>query len=308
MMGYNKNEVNFIDYSEIFYMIKFSELPKQIQDMLSCNQSDCRVETVDFLISFFSLNMGYSRAMVIQILTAYKNSNAPSSEDMVIANLISNNYGKFQRYSSILFNKFGYIEFEKDSKLYINLPNKLINKFDILHDCALRIYIAIAAYCKLNNVNKCSKQSLVSFAKVSEKTIERRVGELITGGFVNKLEVKNKIHYCIEKEIPISNEFTRVSVNQLLQLLQNTKDISDGSIKVYVFLKYHLVNEILDIESNEYQIVIGKMNNKKANTISNITTILKNKGFIKKSTYREERFNPNTGKRENILRCRYQII
>lgn len=301
-------ELNSIDYSQIFYMIKFYELPDQIQKMISYGQRDCNLEIVNFLISYFCLNMGYSKELVNQIMTAWQNNNVPSFEDIALVSIINKSYGKFQKYSSVLFKKFGYIKFEEDSKQFLKLPNKFINKFNMLHDCSIRIYIAIAAYCKINNTNVCTKQSLGTFARVSEKTIERHIGELISEGFINKFKANSKVFYTIKNDIEIRNEFTKISVNQLMKLINDTNGISDGAIKVYVFLKYHMLNEIFNIESHEYQKRIGAMTAKKGNTISNITTILKDKGFIKKCNYREERFNPITQKREKILRCAYQII
>ncbi|MBK5241915.1 hypothetical protein [Clostridium sp.] len=305
-MEEDNNEID--EYAKKFNMINFYLLQNPIQKMLSYKQPDFKIKVVTYLISFFYNNLGYSLKKVIQIMTVWKNLNVPSSEDMNIISIVNMCYGKQISYSSNLCREFGYINFNDYSdRLCIKVPNEVIERFPTLHDCSYRIYIAIAIFCKLNEVGKCTKKEIEKVAMISEKTLERRIGELIKEGLIGRKMDKGIVYYTLINSIILENGFIKINIKSFQRLLADKIGISDGAIKVYTFMKYNISHEIMDVESNEYQKRIGAMTGKKKNTISNITTILKGKGYIKKRTYRESRYNVITGKREQTLRCGYQI-
>ncbi|MDS0527128.1 hypothetical protein NNC19_15660 [Clostridium sp. SHJSY1] len=297
------------DYIQKFNMINFYAIPKPIQKMMVYKESDNKEQVISFLISFFLNNMGYSLNKVLQIMSAWEKYNVPTYEEVYMLDIINKVYDKPIKYTAELYKQFGFIDFSNHSdKGCVKLPVGLINKFAIIHDCSLRIYIAILMFCKLNNVIRCTKKDIEKVAMVSERTIERRIIQLLDEELVGKQEEKGIIYYSIKDNIIIKDGFTRVSIKQLQKLIDHKDEVSDGCIKVYIWLQHHIMHEIPDFESHQYQIKIGAMTGKKGNTISNITSILNEKGFIIKKTYREVRFNPNTGKREKILRCKYRII
>lgn len=291
-----------------FSMINFYALQDPIKKMLIYKEHDYKIKVVTYLISFFYNNMGYSIKKVIQIMTVWKKLNVPSSEDLNIINMVNMSYGTQIRYSSELCRIFGYINFNNYSdKQCFKIPNEVIEKFPILHDCSFRIYIAIAVFCKINEEKKCTKKEIEKTAMISEKTLERRIGQLIKEGLIERKNDKGIVYYSLINKSILENGFIKIRLISFQQLMDDKKGISDGAIKVYAFMKYNICHEVMDFESNEYQKKIGAMVGKKGNTISNITTVLKEKGFIKKRTYRELRYNPITNKREKILRCAYQI-
>lgn len=131
--------------------------------------------------------------------------------------------------------------------------------------------------------------------------------ELVELGIIKKEKIKKEINYIFDiNDIKnCTKGFTKLKIRHIEDMLKNDK-IADVDIKVYILLNYIMQHKVFELNTNEFQVVLGEMIDKSESTISIITSRLKELGYIEKQLYYEEVIIDS--KRKQRKRCLYTII
>ena len=95
--------------------------------------------------------------------------------------------GIYGKYDESLAREFGYIEFDKyrkDNKVIIS--NDFFEAYSTISDTAVRIYLAMRTFEKIEGIAEWTKEDIARVAQISEKTFFRNIDELTKLGFIDK--------------------------------------------------------------------------------------------------------------------------
>lgn len=277
---------------ELYSMLDFDKLPDAVQAMLIETTAGYRNSVMLFLIPFFRNKLGYSLDNLIEIFKVWGTRCVPVLDsDYVISEvkrIYALNYKGTGAYTTELAQQFGYIKFDeykRDNKVIIS--NDFIEYYSALSDAAIKIYLMLKLYEKLDNIKDWTMVDILKAACIPERTFFRHIDELVNLGFINKRKCfkgDNGYFYCLNPYYDKSKGFTIFDTGTLENMVYNrNRVLNNAELKTYTYLCRMIGS------SNEYcyasQTYLGNAIGKARNSISRITDSLVLKKYIKKDTY-----------------------
>lgn len=182
----------------------------------------------------------------------------------------------------------------------ILIPNQFFSYYHSLSGGAVKLYFSIKLQEQLTRNEKLEIDDIVEFTSISKPAFYRVIKNLIQFDLIRKhagsRRTQEKAIYRINKNLKLNNGYTSFEIETINNMINNTeKKLTDGEIKLYSYLCY-LTGGKGEIKKSQAE--IGRLIGRERNTISELTDILHEKGYIIKETYIGE---------DNQTRCRYII-
>lgn len=297
--SYNLDEIK-----TVYAMLNIDILPEPIIKMLNCTPGGLRNSTLLFLVPFLKNSVGMQAKTIEAVLKIWGNRCAPAfQEDFIhkeVYRLLDYNckiqYGK---YTTEMRKVFGYLEFSQFTrKSKIKLDNTLFDDMSKMKHGAFRIYLALLLDIANNGYRKYTITDISNIVGLKESTIYYNIDGLIKFGYVDKIVKDHKCkrtgdryEYCVNVLRGKRKGFTLMDKATVVLMLNK---LTDTEINLYTCLCAILKNQ-------REQFIGQKMLCEKTgisrNRISELTTQLNDKGFIKKETQ----------KRQNVMFCTYTL-
>ncbi|HHV99245.1 MAG TPA: hypothetical protein GXX36_06695 [Clostridiaceae bacterium] len=193
-------------------------------------------------------------------------------------------------------NPFIYELINSDKILF---PNYFFLNYHSLSDGSVKLYFAMKLQAKLTRKDEWEIDEISEFTGIGKSTSYRIIKNLIQFDLVRKhagsRRTQKKAIYIINKNLKFNNGYTPFEIKTIKNMLNNAeKKLTDGEIKLYSYL-YYLTDGKGEIKKSQAE--IGRLIGRERNTISELTDILHEKGYIIKETYIDG----------NQTRCRYII-
>lgn len=302
----NEGKIKIKDIKQDYKNLDFQTLPIPIQKMLTQTKKDFRNKVLLFLVPFFRNTIGLDLKRIKNIMVDWGKNCIPAlSEEFVISEVERiykyNFRGKYGKYDESLAREFGYIEFDKYRKNNkVIIPNDFFEAYSTISDTAVRIYLAMRTFEKIEGISEWTKEDIARVAQITGKTFYRNIEDLIKSGFIDKRRGKKReregYKYFINKFFNRSKGYTSFPVSTLENMLSGDKRLTNGEMKLYTYL-CHMVGggNSECFASQEY---LANKINKKRNSVSEMTGKLHFKRYIRKET---EEDGP-------VLRCTYTLI
>lgn len=302
----DEGKIKFKDIKQDYKNLDFQSLPIPIQKMLTQTKESFRNKVLLFLVPFFRNTVGLDLKTIKNIMVGWGKNCIPALDEEFIISEVDRIYkynfkGKYGKYDDSLAREFGYIEFDKyrkDNKIIIS--NDFFEAYNTISDTAVRIYLAMKTFEKIEGISEWTKEDIARVAQISEKTFFRNIDELRKLGFIDKRRGQKReregYKYFTNKFFNKAKGYTSFPVSTLENMLSGDKKLTNGEMKLYTYL-CHMVGggNSECFASQEY---LANKINKKRNSISEMTGKLHLKRYIRKET---EEDGP-------ILRCTYTLV
>ncbi|HBE8718199.1 TPA: helix-turn-helix domain-containing protein [Clostridioides difficile] len=177
------------------------------------------------------------------------------------------------------------------------IPNSFINKFDVISDGAVRIYLALKLAEQIDGIKEFTKQDIQIYANVTERTIERNIKDLVAMGYICKRKsnrrIKEKYIFYINPYFSSIAGFTMLENFVVALSLTN---LTDGEIKLYTYLCFMVGSNNKDCWASQ-KYLAKKIGKKDHSAVSKMTDNLVAKKYITKKTI----------EKDNITHCIYNL-
>ena len=302
----NGDKIKIKDIKQGYTNLDFQSLPIPIQKMLTQTRESFRNKVLLFLVPFFRNTMGLDLKTIKNIMVGWGKNCIPALDEEFVLSEVDRIYkynfkGIYGKYDESLAREFGYIEFDKyrkDNKVIIS--NDFFEAYSTISDTAVRIYLAMRTFEKIEGIAEWTKEDIARVAQISEKTFFRNIDELTKLGFIDKRRGQKReregYKYFINKFFSKTKGYTSFPVSTLENMLSGDKKLTNGEMKLYTYL-CHMVGggNSECFASQEY---LAKKINKKRNSVSEMTGKLHLKRYIRKETEEDG----------SVLRCTYTLI
>lgn len=287
-----------------FNLLDIDLLPDPIKKMLTGTAEGMRNSVMMFLIPFLRNSLGLDIKTIKQIMCIWGNHCTPELDESFVNNEVDRIYGydfkgKHGIYTPELRQNYGYIEFDRykrDNKIIIS--NEFFENFNIISDCAVKIYLAIKLAGKIEGIKEFTKKSIVQYAQVSERTFDRNIKFLLRLGYICKKRTNRRCGegyiYYLNPYFLSTSGYTTLE-NATIKLLLN--DLTDGEIKLYTYMCYMIGNKHGQECWASQKYLANKVGKKDHSAISKMTDSMQKKHFINKTTY----------EKDGILHCTYNL-
>ena len=182
----------------------------------------------------------------------------------------------------------------------ILIPNQFFLNYHLLSDEAIKLYFSMTLQEQLAGNKEWRIDEIMNFASIGKSTFYRIIKNIIQFDLIRKhassRRTQEKAIYRINKNLKHNNGYTPFEIETINNMLNNAeKKLTNGEIKLYSYICY-LTGGKGEIKKSQAE--IGRLIGRKRNTISELTDVLHEKGYIMKETYIGE---------DNQTRCRYII-
>lgn len=294
----NLGEIQFTDIKNVYNMINYDALPDAIKNMLINTPENYRNSVLMFLVPFFRNKIGLPLETIIEVMKLWGLNCTPALDSGFVENEVKRiyryNYKGTGAYTTELAKKFGYIEFDTfklDNK--IKIPNDFIYHFDVMNDGAVRIYLMMKLFEKIENIKEWTIVKICEAAQISKSTFYKNFDDLIKFGFIDKKRSARKLGeeytYYINQYYDVSKGFTFYNTATIENMVYNKRRVlSNGEIKAYTFI-YHMISLNNNNTCFASQKFIGEQIGKTRTSITKITDGLMSKQYINKFTYKDDK-------------------
>lgn len=276
------------EYEKAYVHLIFSELPIQIQNILRGAKVGLRNPSVLYLTPFLNNVLGLSQVKAVETLKTFNNfCPEPQPEEKLISDYhrISENYSQYNRgiYTQDMVEEFGLEELDTEISAdfdYVLFDNALIKAFNVMNHTAVQIYLSMKLMEIQDNKKEFTKEEVMASANISERTLERNIGELTKRSFVTSKISNKKRVYKLNIFGTYIDGFTKLS-KLLVKDMLNELDSSETALYVYMMYKLSAMKQAKLFVSQKN---ISQDMGLEQSNISRITDSLKDKGYIKKQT------------------------
>ena len=284
--------------------LDIDKLPEPVQKMLQGSQEGLRNKVLLFIIPFLRKRVGLNIQTVKSVLKIWGELCIPSLSNDFVEREINRLYkydfkAAYGKYTEELRTAYGYLEFDKYTRANkIIVPNEFFEEFNIINDCAVKIYLSMKLAVEQDELREFTKEDIQRVANVVEKTVERNMKDLVVQGYVCKRRSNRrggeKYIYYINSYFNKTKGFT-ILENATVRLM--LKELTDGEIKLYTYL-CSMINSA-DSDCWASQKYLAKAIDKKGHSsISKMTDKLVEKRYIKKTAKQEY----------GIIHCTYNLV
>lgn len=280
-------------FQDLYVHLNFEELPLNIQNILKGTTEGFRNKSVLYLTPFFNKVLGLTQEQALETLEVFNDLCTPPKPFAAVKSdyyRISEDYGDYKKgkYDSDMVAQFGKEELDVLIKADFDkvlFDNEVINKFNVIHHSAIKLYLAMKLLEIETERDSFTKEKIASVARVSEKTVQRYIKELTKHSIVVNVKGNNKEGikkgYKINQYGQFINGFTKLN-KSLVKMMLFELDPSELVVYTYMMFKVGATDSIL-VFTNQKQIALDV--GLKQPTISDITNSLKEKNYIRKKTY-----------------------
>lgn len=294
-----KKEIGKIEFRDVaaeYPIADFARLPEAIKKILSGTPDGLRDATTKFLIPFFKNAEKMSLEQTQKIMAIWNQHCQPPEDQAELQAKVKRLYlefrskKKFGTYTAEMQKVYGPMVFDQYRlNNTILIPNTFLNRMYAISDRAVQIYLAMLLCNKQEQKQEWTAQEVCTLAKINMATLYRNIDILCILGVLSKKRgyKKGKEEYTYKINAYIyclgTKGYTKVETSFVeLMLLK----LRNGEIKTYIFLRYFILASGKDI-CTASQKWIGEKVGKKQNTITDITTALTAKKYIRKDTRME---------------------
>lgn len=295
----NTKVVGYTSIQEQYNMINFTDLPEGIKNMLMETPINYRNSVMMFLIPFFRNTLGLPLDRIIDTMKVWGNRCKPRLEESFIEEEVKrlytyNNKAAAGKYTPELAQRFGYINFKEYSLFEIDnkvmIPNEFIEKYNVMDDGAIKIYLMMKLFEKIEGIKEWNIEDILRVSKISRETFFRNCKDLLSFGFIDKRKAVKKegekYLYYINKYYNKSLGFTLFNTATLRMMVYDTEDsLNNAEIKAYTYI-CKMINNNPTGTCWASQQTLGEYIGKDQSSLTRITTGLCKKKYILKDKHK----------------------
>lgn len=284
------NQVEFKDFEKIQkeYPLNFNALESPIKKMLCGTPDGLRNAAIMFLVPFLKNALKVSLEQATEIFKTWDTHCVPPNGNIIteetVRRLWHKKYDKkFGSYPCELKKYYGEMNFDS-YKLdnFILIPNKIFNNLKEISDTALNIYLNMLLDNKINDKKEWTIDEITKCSEISKRTFFNNIKDLIKSGFVDKSKENiykiNAYKFCVG-----DGGYLKIEILSIKTIL---KELNNPEIKLYLFLRYIILSN-KSSECFASQEWIGERIGKTRIAITNLTTSLTKKKYIRKTTEKD---------------------
>ncbi|MEG7894692.1 HTH domain-containing protein [Bacillus cereus] len=279
-------------YQDLYQHLDFEGLPLNIQNILKGTEEGLRNKCVLYLTPFLNKVLGLTQEQALETLLTFNDLCTPAKAEATVKEdyyRFSEAYADYTKgiYDPGMAQAFGKEELDTLIRAdfdKIKFDNEVIKKFNKIHHTAIQIYLAMQLSEIELEKETFTKEEIAEAARVSEKTVQRYIKELTKHSIV--VNVKGNSRQGIKKGYKINrygqylNGFTKLSKSLVKTMLM---ELQPSEMVVYTYMMHKVgAMDVTLLFTSQTQIALDI--GLKQNRISEVTDILKDKKYIKKST------------------------